>query len=418
MAEARRLVIERLGSQGDGVARAGGDVIHVTGGLPGEVYEESGDGERRLASDPSPRRRPRPLCPHFPRCGGCSVQHMADDLYAEWKSGLLAAALAQRGLEAPIKPMFVTPQRSRRRATFALARSLSGGIAGFHRRASSEIEPMMACAVLDPAFEDALAAIRRLGEAALEPKATARLTLTKVIGGFDAVLSAPGLGDSPARRNAVIAAAATAGIIRLVVAGETWLQSGRAEIELGGTRVEPAPGAFLQATAEAEAALIGLVVAGLSGGRHIADLFAGVGTFTLPLARNARVSAYDSDRNALAALAAAARRAQGLKPVASAVRDLFRAPLSARELDGFDAAVLDPPFAGAKAQSEALAASKVGRLAVVSCNPATLARDLRILVDGGYTIEAVTPVDQFLFSHHLEAVAVLSRRMAGRRARS
>ncbi|KAB2872394.1 MAG: class I SAM-dependent RNA methyltransferase [Bauldia sp.] len=409
MPESRRLTIDKVGAQGDGVARDDGNVVHVPGALPGEVYEQSGDGERRLVSDPSPARRARYLCPHFPRCGGCSVQHMSDDFYANWKSGLLAAALGHRGLEAPVAPMIVSPLRSRRRATFALANASEGGVAGFHRARSEEIEPMTACAVLDPAFEKALPALRRLAEAALPRGTSGRLTLTKVKSGFDAALSAPRLGGEPNRRAAIIAAASSAGIIRLSVAGETWMQSGKAEIEIGGLRVSLSPGVFLQATGEAEAALIGLLAAGLRGARSIADLFAGVGTFALPLARAAPVSAYDSDRNALGALADAVRRAQGLKPVSTGARDLFRYPLSPKELEAFDAVVLDPPFAGAKAQAEALAISKVRRIAVVSCNPATLARDLRILVDGGYRITAITPVDQFLFSHHLEAVALLDR---------
>jgi 23S rRNA (uracil1939-C5)-methyltransferase len=414
VAEAGKLVIEGLGAQGDGIARIEGAIVHVPRALPGEIYEQADQREPCLVSQPSHDRRPAPLCPHFPLCGGCSVQHMSDALYAAWKGGLIAAALRRRGLEVRVAPMLVTPLRSRRRATFALGRTPAGGITGFHRPASSAIEPMTACAVLDPAFEAALPALRRLAEVALPPGATGRLTLAKVIGGFDAVLLAPKLGEDPGRRAAVIAAASAAGILRLSVAGEAWLQTAKAEIDVAGVRVAPSPGAFMQATAEAEAALVDLVAHGLAGAKHVADLFAGLGTFARPLARFARVSAYDSDRNAIAALADAARRAQGLKPIAAGVRDLFRHPLAAKELDVFDAAVLDPPFAGARAQAEALAASKVPRLAVVSCNPGTLARDLRILVDGGYTIEAVTPVDQFLFSHHLEAVAVLHRAKSAR----
>lgn len=409
MAETRKLVIEGLGAQGDGVARVEGEIVHIPRALPGEVYMQTDGAEPVLVSPASPGRRPAALCPHFPRCGGCSVQHMSDALYAGWKSGLLGAALRQRGIEAPVGDMIASPLRSRRRATFALARTAAGGVAGFHRARSNELEPMTACAVLDPAFEAALPALRRLAETAVHRGTTGRLTLTKVIGGFDAVLSAPRLGEDPNRRAAIIAAASSAGIIQLSVSGETWLQSARAEVDIGSARVSLAPGVFLQATAGAEAALIRLVTQGLAGAKHVADLFAGLGTFALPLASACRVSAYDSDRNALLVLADAARRAQGLKPVTTGVRDLFRYPLSVKELEAFDAAVLDPPFAGAKAQAEALAGSTVRRIAVVSCNPATLARDLRILVDGGYRITGIAPVDQFLFSHHLEAVALLGR---------
>jgi 23S rRNA (uracil1939-C5)-methyltransferase len=182
-------------------------------------------------------------------------------------------------------------------------------------------------------------------------------------------------------------------------------------LRVAGVAVEPPPGAFVQAAAEAEAAMTALAVeaVGKARARRIADLFCGLGAFTFALARTARVLAIDADRAMVTALAAAARGATGLKPIEAKVRDLFRDPLSPRELNSFDAVVFDPPRAGAKTQAEAIAASKVKTIVAVSCNPQTLARDLRALVDGGYRLERAVAIDQFLFTSHLEAVAILVR---------
>ena len=187
------------------------------------------------------------------------------------------------------------------------------------------------------------------------------------------------------------------------------LERASPSLRLGDAEVVPPPGAFVQAVAEAEAAMAALVAAAAAKAKRVADLFCGVGTFTFPLARTARVLAIDGDKGAIAALSAAARRVQGLKPIETKVRDLLQTPLSAKELDGLDAVIFDPPRAGAAAQAEQLARSKVPVVVAVSCNPATLARDARILVDGGYRLRAVTPIDQFLFSAHVEAVAVFER---------
>jgi 23S rRNA (uracil1939-C5)-methyltransferase len=198
-------------------------------------------------------------------------------------------------------------------------------------------------------------------------------------------------------------------VARLTVDGESIGQVAVPEIDLSGAKVKLPAGAFLQASREAESTLVGLVRDGAGGAKRVADLFAGLGTFTFALAHDAVVDAYEGDEAALAALAAAARNTSRLKPVRGFVRDLFRAPLSPKELKAYDAVVFDPPRAGAAAQAESLAKSEVPRLVAVSCNPGTFARDLRILVDGGYRIARVDPVDQFLFSPHVEVIAHLAR---------
>jgi 23S rRNA (uracil1939-C5)-methyltransferase len=199
-------------------------------------------------------------------------------------------------------------------------------------------------------------------------------------------------------------------LARLTVAGEIIVVRAPPHITLDGVAVEVPQSIFLQAVPEAERLLIELVVAALPKKvRRVADLFCGVGTFAFALARRAQVLALDSDKRAIAALTAAARHAPGLKPIEARVRDLFRDPMSARELDGFDCIVLDPPRAGAEDQARRLAKSKVPAVIAVSCAPATLARDARILIDGGYRMGPVTPVDQFLFSPHVEAVMAFTR---------
>jgi 23S rRNA (uracil1939-C5)-methyltransferase len=210
--------------------------------------------------------------------------------------------------------------------------------------------------------------------------------------------------------------AADHGIARITIDGETIVERARPALVIGGASVEPPPGAFVQVAAEAEAEMVRLVVAAAGKAKRVADLFCGVGTFALPLARGARVLAVDGEEAAIAALVAAARHAQGLKPIETKVRDLFRMPLSPKELDGLDAAVLDPARAGAEAQARQLARSAVSVAICVSCNPGTLARDVRILLDGGYALDSVTPIDQFLYSHHVEAVAVLRRPARSHRA--
>ena len=231
--------------------------------------------------------------------------------------------------------------------------------------------------------------------------------MTETLTGLDIVLE--GVRPSPAALGAFAGKAGTLGVARLTADGEGIVLGGAPEVDLSGARVKLPPGAFLQASREAEFELVRLVLEGVGTAKRVADLFAGLGTFTLALARSSAVHAYESDEAALAALAEAVRRTPKLKPVKTVARELFGSPLGAKELQGFDAVVFDPPRAGAAAQAEAIAKSRVPKVVAVSCNPGTLARDLRILVDGGYRIVRIVPVDQFLFSPHIEVVAHLVR---------
>jgi 23S rRNA (uracil1939-C5)-methyltransferase len=355
---------------------------------------------------PSPDRVD-PVCPHFGVCGGCALQHLAEAAYLDWKREKVVGALRSRGLDAEVEPVRPVPLGSRRRASLALAQGKVGTALGYRRARSHELIDIAVCPVLSPSIVARLSKLK----AALDPLASGRretrVGITETPSGLDIVLE--GARPMDHALAAFAGAAASLGIARLTCDGESIGLVAAPEIELSGVAVKLPPGAFLQASGEAEAVMAGLVREGVSDARRIADLFAGLGTFTFALARQAAVDAFEADEAALEALAEAWGKAQGVKPVKTFRRDLFRAPLSAKELHAYDAVVFDPPRAGAAAQAAMLAKSDVARLVAVSCNPGTLARDLRILVDGGYRIARVAPIDQFLFSPHVETVAHLER---------
>ena len=328
---------------------------------------------------------------------------------------MVVTALSHRGLEPVVEDTIAVPAGRRRRATFAA--ELRGGrvVLGFHEEGTHSLVGIDVCPVMLPAIEAALPALRALAEVVLSGVTVGggagkvRLAVAAANDGLDVVLSDVPGKISPSAKARIAEIAAGAGIIRVMSDGDIVIQSAVPKLNVGGAVVVLPPGAFTQATAEAEAAIGEIIAAATRKSRRIADLFSGLGTFTFGLARRVKVLAIDGDKAAIAALEAAARAAPGVKPVETRVRDLMREPLSRTELTDFDAVVLDPPRAGAKAQAEALARSKVPVVCAVSCNPATLARDCRILVDAGYTIERVVPIDQFVWSPHIEAVAVLRR---------
>jgi 23S rRNA (uracil1939-C5)-methyltransferase len=411
-AEVVEVEIARLGSGGDGVAeRPGGRPIYVPFTLPGEravIAIEPGEDHGALLDvlAPSPERV-APVCPYFGTCGGCALQHMEEHAYLAWKREQVAAALKVRGLVAEVETVRSVPLGGRRRATLALSRGDDGAVLGYRRARSHDLIDVASCPVLAPAISNRLTKLKQALGPLLGGKREARVSVTETLSGLDVLVE--GIRPGPAAMGAFAGQAGALGVARLTAGKENIALDGVPEVDLSGVAVKLPPGAFLQASRAAEGELVGLVRKGVSGAKHVADLFAGLGTFTLALAWSASVDAYEADEAALAALAEAARNAPKLKPVRTFVRDLFRSPLSARELQAFDAVVFDPPRAGASAQAAQLAKSPVPMLIAVSCNPGTLARDLRILVDGGYRITRVVPVDQFLFSPHIEVVAHLER---------
>ncbi len=403
------LTVARLGAQGDGVAESGTGDLFLPGALPGERVVRDDEGRVTVIGPPSADRRIDALCPHVQRCGGCAVQHMGDGLYRSWKESLLASALAQRALTTTIMPMRAVPLASRRRATFAGIWIGGTPRLGFHGAGTHTVEPIERCAVLRPAIVAALPELARLAAMLVSKETPFRVSILAADNGLDVAIDAK-VPARAARLAAEVASAMRAvKAIRLTLGQEPFLVTAPPIVRIAGVDVSPPPAAFLQAASETDAILAELVLAAVGKAKRVADLFAGLGTISLALAARSRVLSVDGDAALLDALRRAVDQVQGLKPVECLRRDLFRDPMSPRELDQFDAVVLDPPRAGAAAQAQALQGAKVKRVVMVSCNPATLARDLRTLVDGGYALDSVTAVDQFLFTHHLEAVAVLTR---------
>jgi len=405
----------RLGAGGDGVAETAQGPCYVPFALPGERVRRVADGLPELMSAPSPQRQ-RPPCRHFGTCGGCLAQHMTQELYADWKRGILLAAFSQRGLEADVAPLRGIAAGTRRRAVFTARRQGGELVLGFHRRRSAEVFAVAECPVLVPAIVAELAGLRAIAAALAEEEV--RLTVLATPVGLDVAVDGAAKRLNARTAGALAQLASGRAIARLAHNGEIIAQRARPELMLDGVAVVPPPGLFVQAVGEAQTALIGEVLANIGKPRRVADLFAGLGTFSLALARRAQVLAVDGEARALAALAEAKRMSTGLKPILTKVRDLVREPLSARELEAFDCVVLDPPRAGAQAQARQIGRARVPRVVYVSCNPATLARDARTLVDGGFALQRVVPIDQFLYSAHLEAVAVFCRpRGAGAESR-
>jgi 23S rRNA (uracil1939-C5)-methyltransferase len=409
-----RLLIARLGHRGDGVVDAPDGPVYVPYTAPGEtveVEEVPGHPDRRhlLRVERASAERIEPICPHFGICGGCAVQHITWDRYRAWKRELLVEALADARIEAAVDDMIDAHGEGRRRAVLHARRHTHDVLqVGFAAPRAHHVVPIDRCPVLAPAMAGTIPAAWAIAEALSPLKKPLDIQATATEAGLD--VDVRGSGPlSPPRIATLARIAEQHRLARLTRHGELVLQSAAPTVQMGPARVTLPPGAFLQATAEGEAALARHVATHVGAARRVADLFCGVGPLALRLASEARVTAVDSDVGAIAALRAAVAATPGLKPVTAEARDLFRRPLIPDELKSFDAVVFDPPRQGAEAQARQLAASKVGTIVAVSCNPATFARDARILIDGGYKLESVTPIDQFRYSAHVELVARLTR---------
>jgi 23S rRNA (uracil1939-C5)-methyltransferase len=426
------VAVEELGARGDGIARADGAAIYLPFTAPGDrvrarIETRRGDGFAASVAAFVTRSADRcePPCRHFGACGGCAWQHLNERIYGDVKRTLLTAALRRNGLMPPVEATRTSPPASRRRVRFSGERSAKGVVLGLRMRAAHDVVDLQECPVTAPAIVALLRPCREIALAldALKPARKPSAFAVAITGsdtGPDLTLtlpSAPSLAD----RERLARFAAEHDLARV-----SWRLPGRGDdapasaepvvvrrapvVGPGGVAVELPPDGFLQATAAGERTIqdvVGAAVASAPKGR-VADLFAGIGTLSLPLARDRAVLAVDGDEAAIVALEAAARKAK-LNNLKTERRDLARRPLTAGELRDFAAAVFDPPRAGALSQARAIAASTVPVVAAVSCDPATLARDLRVLADGGYAVERVVPVDQFLWSPRIEAVAVLRR---------
>lgn len=414
------MTVSAIGAQGDGIADGAGGRVFVPFTVPGDrvrVRLPAGGGEDRAAAlieilSPGPGRGDPP-CPAFGRCGGCRLQHLSDDAYARWKVERLTAVLARAGFaDYRLLPLVRTPPFARRRASLAAMRPAGGTggvVLGFNVRSGTRIVDLDVCHVLDPRILAVLPDLRRFLARFLSPRQRTAVAVTVLDGGLDVVIEWPATPALDVLEGMADLADA-ADLARL-----SWRDTAEALAEpvvkrrpvgtvFGGVFVAVPPGAFLQASREGEAALIAAVGDACRPAGSIADLFAGAGTFALPLAAaGARVHAVDADGAALRALAAA-------RPgVTTETRNLLARPLSPAELQRFEAVVFDPPRAGASAQARELARSEVPVVVAVSCNPDSFARDAGTLGAGGYRLEKVLPVDQFLWSPHLELVALFRR---------
>jgi len=353
------------------------------------------------------------VCRHFGICGGCSFQNLSPEYYRAAKRDPVVKALARAGLDDVMmaEPISV-PEHSRRRAVFKLAKHKGKIEAGFHATKSHSIVDMTECLVLTPALFNLAQTLRIALAPILNEGEKAELHVSEADNGLDLAFRTP-RKLTPALTSELAAAFRGKNVARIVFNNEIVMENAAPIVNLGGANVTLPPHAFLQATRQGEAALQAHVVALMKGAKNIADLFAGLGTFTFALARQAKVHAVEQDGAALAALTAAARNTPGLKPITTEKRDLFKQPLTPPELKAFDAVLLDPPRAGAEAQARALAASTITRVVYVSCDAASFARDAAILAGAGFRPGIVTPIDQFLYSGHIELVAGFERTKKG-----
>lgn len=399
--------IERLGHRGDGIAPG---PVFVPLVLPGEVVEGEISGDRmaepRIVT-PSANRVKAP-CSHFRSCGGCSLQHGSDEFVADWKVGVVRTALEARGIEAEIVGIKTSPAGSRRRAILSARRTKKGALVGFHARSSETIVEIPGCILLDPAIVNLLPMIEELVMLGGSRKGEMSIAVTVTENGPDISVRGGKPLDGPLRI-ALAAKLEAHQLSRLSWSGEPVAERAPPVQRFGAALVAPPAGAFLQATAQGESALLDAMTRASAGAKRIVDLFAGCGTFSLPLAARAEVHAVEGEADMLAALDRGWRMAQGLKAVTTETRDLFRRPLMPDELKRFDCAVIDPPRAGAEAQVDELGQSDIARVGFVSCNPVTFARDAQTLIGAGFRLDWVEVVDQFRWSPHVELAAQFTR---------
>jgi 23S rRNA (uracil1939-C5)-methyltransferase len=405
-----RLVINRLGAHGDGVADTDEGAIYVPYALPGEAAEVEpwpGHADRRhlIKLDVASAERIKPICPHFGVCGGCALQHLATARYRDWKRALVVAALQRAGLDVPVDDLIDAHGEGRRRAVFHARRSARDVLeVGFAALRAHHVVAIDRCPILAPALTGAVETAWDIAEVLASTRKPLDIQVTATDVGLD--VDVRGSGPLTASQTMELARVAQRrNLARLTRHGEIVAQRSPPTLTVGRAQIVLPPGAFLQATSTGEAILARAVTAYCERAATVADLFCGVGPFALRLAERAKVTAVDNDEDAIVALRRAAAGTPGLKPIATQPRDLFRSPLARTELKQFDAVVFDPPRQGAEAQARELAASTVPTVIAVSCNPTTFARDARILVDGGYRLMQVVPVDQFLFSAHAEVIA-------------
>nr|WP_321506670.1 class I SAM-dependent RNA methyltransferase [uncultured Celeribacter sp.] len=399
--------VVRLGHKGDGITREGVFVAHA---LPGEVVD--GDAENGRVADgrivtPSVDRV-KPPCRHAKACGGCALQFASDDFVARWKRDVVQTALENQGVSAGLEAIHTSPTQSRRRAVFHGRRTKKSVMVGLHARASDSLVPVPDCILMTPNIMAGYAAYERLVELGASRRGEMDIAVIDAESGLDVSVANGKPLDMPLRV-ALGEVVRAHDLARLSWNGEDVAGEAPAFLQFGKARVVPPAGAFLQATAAGEASLVTAMKRAVSGADRVIDLFAGCGTFSLPMADTAEVHAVEGVADMLAALEKGWRQAEGLKPVTVETRDLFRQPMRADELNRFDAAIIDPPRAGAAAQCDEIVKSDLKTVGFVSCNPITFSRDAKALCAGGFTLDWIEVVDQFRWSTHVEIAARFSR---------
>ena len=409
------LTIATLGAQGDGVAQLDGHAAYVPFTLLGErvraqVCGDRGELEAVLQASPE---RVAPPCPHFGACGGCALQHFDHAPYLAWKVEQVRLALARERIETAFAPAFAAPPGSRRRLALHARRRGGRVVLGYKARRAWDVVEISACPIAEPRLVAALPALAACAAPLFEhPKSAPTLHVTSTLTGLDVDVTgveAKSGGLSADARVRAAAAAAQGGLSRLTLAGEPLFQARPSVVRFGAASVALPPGGFLQAVEAAEAAMAAFACTALAGARSVADLYCGAGAFSFRLAQDASVLALDGSAAAVEALRCGVASAPGLHPITTQTRDLVRRPLLAMEMKRLDAALFDPPRAGALEQVRQIAGSGLERVVGVSCNPASFARDARVLVDAGFRLSRVLPVDQFLWSPHIELVGVFER---------
>lgn len=410
-----RLVVDHVGHHGDGVVLAGGGNIYVPYTLGGETVEAAPvpgrhpDRRRLLRVEVASAERIEPFCPHFGVCGGCAIQHWQDAPYRAWKRSLVVTTLAQAGIDCEVAPLIDAHGAGRRRITLHARMGTHEVLkVGYAAAGSHDIVPIDRCPILDPKLDGAIEAAWAVAEPLIVIGKPLDIQVTATDVGLDIDVRGSG-ALSTALITRLSRVADQRRLARLTRHGELILMRTPPVVAMGAAKVTLPPGSFLQATVAGEETLAALVMEHCKRSKQIADLFCGVGPFALRLAAKAKVNAFDSDAGAVTALQKAATSTPGLKPLRAEPRDLFRRPLMPQELRDYDTVVFDPPRQGAQAQATQLAASKVPNVVAVSCNVTTFARDARTLIDGGYKIDGVTPVDQFRHTPHVELVARFRR---------
>ena len=407
-----RLHIIEVGHRGDGIAHTPDGAAFVPYTLPGETIEaertHADRGHLLRVITPSPERI-TPFCPHFGVCGGCATQHWNEPAYRAWKRSLGGSALGLAGIETDVGEIIDAHGDGRRRAVLHARRGNKDIVeVGFSAPRAHVIVPIDRCPVLAPGMKGTIEIAWKIAEVLSLLAKPLDIHVTATINGLDIDIRGSGPIDTK-RVVALTALASSGGIARITRHGELVALIAPPMLQMGKAQVTLPPGSFLQATALGEQTLANLVLQHAGSANTTLDLFCGIGPFALRLAERSRVTAIDSDQNAVDALTKAAQATPGLKPVAASKRDLFRRPMSFQELSGIEAIVFDPPRQGAEAQAREIARSKARNVISVSCNAATFARDAAILIDGGYTLRSVTPVDQFKYTAHVEIVGQFTR---------